>query len=205
MTFYPEERIVPVELRTSRFVARPLREVDAAIDHEAFVASPVTIRIHSGGCWPTENFTVADNIILAAQHEERHDSRKDFAFLLLDPDESCSLGCFYLLPLQPFLQAVDASPDVQALIGEDAVMATFWVRQSERDTGLDQEVVRTVQHWLETAWSFSTIMWRANPQEHDSLRAFEAAGLHLRLTVNLSQAPHRYVLYGKPLEAGVTS
>lgn len=205
MTFYPQERRVPQELHAPRFTARPLRAVDAAIDHEAFVASPDTIRIHSGGHWPTENFTVADNVVLAAQHEERHTTRQDFAFLLLDLTKTVSLGCFYLLPLQPFLEAVKAPESFQTLISADAVMATFWVRQSERGTGLDREVVATVQHWLETAWSFSSIMWRANPDEHDSLAAFEAVGLRHRLTVALRQAPYRYYLYGKPLQAGTAS
>ncbi len=68
MPFFPDDAPVPEVLRTARFVARPLRVVDALIDQEAYVASPDTIRVHSGGQWPTENFTVADDIPLLEQH-----------------------------------------------------------------------------------------------------------------------------------------
>lgn len=196
MPFFPDDAPVPEVLRTARFVARPLRVVDALIDQEAYVASPGTIRVHSGGQWPTENFTVADDIPLLEQHEARHQARQDFAFLMLDPSETIGLGCFYLLPLAPFLQHYSVPDAVRALANEDAVMATFWVRQSEQASGLDREVVVAVQGWLTTDWPFSQVYWRANQYEQQSLAALAGAGLHPKFVVDLPHPPDRYIFFG---------
>ena len=93
---------MPDALNAGRFVARPLRASDAAMDHAAYVASPQTIRIHSGGRWPTTDFSVADNRVLAEMHEREHLERRSFTFMLLTPARHQSVGCLYLMPLMPF-------------------------------------------------------------------------------------------------------
>jgi len=52
---------IPEVLRTADFLVRPLRAADAAIAYAAYMASPEVIRRHSGGRWPTDAFTMAEN------------------------------------------------------------------------------------------------------------------------------------------------
>ncbi|HYN89553.1 MAG TPA: hypothetical protein VER55_13545 [Ardenticatenaceae bacterium] len=57
MRFYPNDAPVPDELRTSAFVARPLRPATANPDYDAYMACPETMRVHSGGHRATENYS----------------------------------------------------------------------------------------------------------------------------------------------------
>ena len=195
MSFYPEHTPVPATLTTSVFVARPLRAADAVIDYAAYMASPDTIRIHSGGRWPITNFTVDDNRLLAAQHEQDHQSRHSFTFLLLTPDQCQSLGCLYVLPLVPFLQRVQAT-DLSAQFSAATPMVTFWLRQATDTSNLADHVVLAIDHWLATEWPWPDYVFRVNEGETRSIRALEHAGLQRRIVLDLPFPPYRYFFYG---------
>jgi hypothetical protein len=57
-------------------------------------------------------------------------------------DETKCLGCFYIEPSEK-------------VVFEARVI--LWVRQSELDTGLEQQLERAVKQWLKDQWWFSTI------------------------------------------------
>ena len=69
MIFVLADLPIPEVLRTADFLVRPLRAADAAIAYAAYMASPEVIRRHSGGRWPTDAFTMAENQQLAARHD----------------------------------------------------------------------------------------------------------------------------------------
>lgn len=192
MSFGPAAPRPPVELRTPRFVARPLRAADAAIDHAAFIVSPDTIRRHSGGRWPTEGFTVADNLPLAMQHEQNHEARRSFAYLLLDPGADMSLGCVYLLPMTPFLERVSAPAELRQQFDAQAAIITFWVRQDLEATAFPLAVVSDIREWIARDWRFSSALFRVNPSETSSLAALRTAGCTCRFSVEIATPPRRY-------------
>lgn len=192
MSFGPAAPHASPELRTARFVARPLRAADAAIDHAAFVASPDTICRHSGGRWPTEGFTIAENVTLAMQHEQDHEARRNFAYMLLDPGADVSLGCVYLLPLTPFLERVAAPAGLRQRFDNQAAMITFWVRQDQEVTALPLAVVCGIRAWIEREWRFSSALFRVNPSETSSLAALRAAGCACSFSLELDTPPHSY-------------
>ncbi len=195
--FYSADKHLPTVLVTSYFIARPLRADDAAIDHAAYMASLDIIRVHSGGRWPSENFTVVNNRVLADQHERDHNERRAFAFLLLAPDQQQSLGCFYLLPLLPFLRRVHAPADLITSFSEGTAMATFWLRQDTEASNLADHVVIALDDWLATEWAFDDHVFRVNVDERRSIAALERAGLQRRAMLDLALPPHRYFLYGR--------
>lgn len=195
--FYSAEKHLPSELITSWFVARPLRADDAAIDHAAYIASPDTIRAHSGGRWPIANFTVDDNCVLVAQHERDHDARHNFTFVLLTPDQQHSLGCCYLLPLVPFLRRGDAPADLSASFNDGTAMVTFWLRQDTDSSDLSDHVVAALDDWLATKWTFNDYVFRVNTDESRSIIALERAGLLRRAKIEVTIPPHCYLLYGR--------
>jgi RimJ/RimL family protein N-acetyltransferase len=197
MSFYPAELPVPKRLIAPSFIARPLRTRDAALDFEAYMASKDVIHTHSGGIWPTDDFTVEENRILASRHEQDHQERAAFTFILLNPAQTESLGTAYFLPILPFLRHAQADPTLLARTDEQAAMITFWLRGREQESALPSQVVRALHHWLKDQWAFSAYWFRVNSNEGGSLRALESAGLRQRFTVDVPVPPHRYWFYGE--------
>lgn len=197
MVFFPADQAVPQTLRTPTFILRQLRQAEAAIDYEAYMASPDVIRTHSGGRWQVDSFTLAQEQHELALHEARHHARQDFAFVLLTPDETKGLGCVYVLPLMPFLRHVAAPAALLAEVSDATAIVTFWVRQHSLHTRLAPNVVAAVHTWLLTEWPFDDHVFRVNPTERDSIRALEQCGFQVRFELTMNESPYHYLFYGK--------
>lgn len=183
---------VPAGLRHERFVATPLTATTAALDYASYMASPDVIRVHSDGRWPVEEFTFAEDLELVAQHEADHEDRRAFAFVLLDPSLTEALGCLYVNPFREYLQRAGADPQLLESTPAASAMVTFWLRQSQQDTGLADVVVETVNDWLLTEWPLRTHLFRVLPTERSSCAALDRTNnLHRRrLTLPGEPRPH---------------
>lgn len=200
--FYPPDTPVPAELRGEGFVARPLSVAYATQDYAAYIGSPDTIRVHSGGQWKLGGYTREEHLAELRDHERRHAAREDFAYILLDPAERDGLGCVYLLPLRQFLRRVGAPAETLAAFPEGAAMVTFWVRQGWEAELLDAGVlVPALRDWLRDTWRFPRVVFRANPEEERSLAALEASdarrtALRRLYALATPEPPHLYLLLG---------
>ena len=125
---------MPEELRTSRLVLRPLRQVDVAEDYEAVMSSADMLRRWSQSSWPTDEFTLEDNRKDLERHEREHAAREAFTFTILDPDRTRCLGCVYLAPAGPELGEVRGGARFPVTVG-------FWVRASEIAGDLDRHLL----------------------------------------------------------------
>jgi hypothetical protein len=197
VSFFPAAVLVPETLRTSDFLVRPLGAADTAIDYAAYMASPDVIRAHSGGRWPTDTFTMAENQRLAERHEQDHRARRNFTFLVLTPDETTSLGCVYFLPLVPFLQRVAASRALIDQFAETSAMIPFWVRQAHQHSGLTAHVVAAIHNWVSEKWPFADHVFRVCHAESASIRALEQSGLQVRFDLAIVEPPHQYHFFGQ--------
>jgi hypothetical protein len=101
---------VPTELQHDRFVATPLTVATAALDYASYMASPDVIRVHSDGRWPTEGFTLDDDLELVARHQVDHENRRAFTFVLLTPSRTEALGCVYVNPLREYPDGREQTP-----------------------------------------------------------------------------------------------
>ena len=156
----PEGFLVPERLETSRFTLRMLTIDDAVKDFEAVMSSESRLRtiFNPGGEWPL-GLTLEQNRIELGWHQTEFQLRTSFAYTVVSPvvspvvsrDEEAVLGCVYFYPTQK--------------LGHD-VEITLWVRESEAQTGLDEDLFETVQNWISEKWPFSrpaypgrTISW----------------------------------------------
>lgn len=190
---FSEGTAVPTELRHEAFVATPLTRDLAALDYTAYMASPDVIRVHSGGRWPVEGFTLEEDRRLIEQHEADHEKRRAFAFLLLDPSANEALGCVYLNPLHDYLRDAGADPRTCAAFPPESAMVTFWVRQDRQDT-LPTAVLEAVNTWLLSDWPLKTHVFRLVPAEHrPSQSTLERLGLRrLDLELAAESRPYRW-------------
>lgn len=197
MTLFDHPEIAsPAELQTEHFVLRPLEPAAAALDYAAYVASPETIRIHSCGRWPMEGFTLDEESELLRQHDERHRAHKDFAFVLLNSDETEGLGCVYVLPLQPFLQRAQAPEELRTTLATTEAIITFWVRQDLAPSALPQELVAALISWLTNSWPLHGWVFRAIREETSSIQALEANALRRLGEITPPYLACTYWLYG---------
>lgn len=169
--------VVPTGLWHERFVMTPLTTDTAALDYASYMASPDVIRAHSDGRWPTDGFTFSDDLELVAQHEDDHQRRRAFTFVLLTPSRTQALGCLYLNPLRDYLVRAEAPPRLVDETPLDSAMVTFWLRQDQQDTGLAEVVVEAVNDWILDEWPLTAHLFRVLPGERSSCHALERLGL----------------------------
>ncbi len=188
MSFYHDFPI-PSHLRTPDFTLHPLTPRYAAIDYEAYIASPNVIDLHSVGRWQIEGYTLEENQRATAWHAAAHQRRESFAFILLTPDETRGLGCVYFNPLLPRL--INQADAIATDINDHTTMVTFWIREGE-EKRLSFPVVQVVEAWLHQEWHFSGHYWRVNQQETASIHALAAAGLTLQFSIGEQPLYHFY-------------
>lgn len=182
---------VPEGLRHDRFLATPLNRSTAALDYASYMASPDVIRAHSDGRWPVEGFTFSDDLKLIAMHEDDRESRRAFAFALLNPSETEALGCLYVNPLREYLLRADAPRELIDETPSASAMVTFWLRQDQQDTGLHEVVVETVNDWILDEWPLTAHLFRVLPGERSSCLALDRLGLRkVRLALPGDERPY---------------
>jgi hypothetical protein len=186
---------VPTELQHDRFVATPLTVATAALDYASYMASPEVIRVHSDGRWPTEGFTLDDDLELVARHQADHENRRAFTFVLLTPSRTEALGCVYVNPLREYLRRSGAGAVLLDAIPSASAMVTFWLRHDQHENGLADVVVHAVNDWIAGEWPLDAHLFRVLPEERSSRAALDHLGLpHMRLP--LPGDPRPYLWYG---------
>ena len=72
MEFYPAGVPVPQGKRTSCLRLRPLRVTDVELDYKAVMSSAEMLHRWSQSDWPTDDFTLAQNLADLQRHEREH-------------------------------------------------------------------------------------------------------------------------------------
>ena len=177
MPFYPEAVAVPAGLRTDEFMLRMLQATDVALDYDAVMASKDILHLRSGGSWPRDGFTLAENLADLQEHEADFHARRGFTYTIMTPDETQCLGCLYIYPLRVILNRLgveEAEPE-----DERVAEASFWVRQARVADDLDKRVLAALLPWLRHDFAFSRLYLRAFERERRHVAIFAQAGLRL--------------------------
>lgn len=158
--FIPSDFAVPEKLETEEFRLRMLTVNDVVKDYDAVMSSFDHCRtIWPGGKWP-EGLTLEQNLIDLGWHQREFQTRRSFAYTVVNPSESRVLGCVYIEPTRRR--------------GYDAAVF-LWARQSELAGGLELRLHAAVRQWIAGAWPFKSVAfpgrdiawepWRAIPAE----------------------------------------
>jgi hypothetical protein len=158
--FVPLDFKVPQTVETDEFRLRMLTVNDVIKDYDAVMSSVN----HCKTIWPSlgwpEGLTLEQNLIDLAWHQKEFQTRRSFAYTVVNLAESAVLGCVYIEPTKR--------------VGFDAV-AFLWARQSELAGGLEDRLYARVKNWLEADWPFKSVAfpgrsitwdaWKAMPTE----------------------------------------
>jgi len=158
--FVPTDFAVPATLETSEFRLRMLTVHDVVRDFDAVMSSVEHCKtVWPGGRWP-EGLTLEQNLIDLGWHQKEFQTRRSFAYTVVNPSESMVLGCVYVEPTRK--RGFDAE-------------VYLWVRQSELAGGLEDRLHAAVEAWIAKAWPFEVAAfpgrdvawetWRSIPDE----------------------------------------
>jgi len=186
MRFFPAKGSPPEERGTKRILLRPLRAADVLLDYDAVMSSAPDLRRWSQSDWPSDDFTLAENLADLERHEREHLERTAFTFTVLDPDRTQCLGCVYLKP-------VSAEAAVLCAEALHAAEVAFWVRASECARDLDRHLLTTLREWFAKDWEFDCLLFPISPQETRQSAILRDAGLEMRLTYTPADGRSRQV------------
>lgn len=195
MQFYPKDALVPEILQTSEFTLRPLTPAHVELDHAALMTSKEMLRLWSGrpgASWPTDDFSVEENLADMEWHHGDHLARTAFTFTVLNPAEDCVLGCIYIVPFEPLMAA---NPHLEAMIGDNTALVRLWVVESRLADGLDKRLVHALIDWFEREWSFDAVYFHVYEQFKQQIETFEACGLSQVGQLEIPQRGNPFLLY----------
>jgi hypothetical protein len=158
--FVPTDFAVPETLETDEFRLRMLSVHDVVKDFDAVMSSVDHCKsVWPGGTWP-EGLTLEQNLIDLGWHQKEFQTRRSFAYTVVDPSESRVLGCVYVEPTRK--RGFDAE-------------VYLWARRSELAGGLEERLYAAVAAWIATTWPFEAAAfpgrdvawdtWRSIPDE----------------------------------------
>lgn len=94
--------------------------------------------------WPSPDLTLEQDLIDLGWHQKEFQTRSSFAYTVMNLDESQCLGCMYIFPSRDEANEADIF---------------CWVRKSEYDKGLDEELFTTVKSWVTETWPFRNVRY----------------------------------------------
>lgn len=147
--FYPEDKEVPTELNFENIRIRQLKSTDNELDYQAVIES---------GFRP-EGFPKEENLKQISRHEQDHNDRKEFAFTIMNKDESVCYGCIFVKPLAPFLKfAFFNDRFIESIeIGEKDPGISFWITPKAWEMGLFEDILKELINWFKKEWLFEQL------------------------------------------------
>jgi hypothetical protein len=146
MRFLPEGFDVPEVAVTDRFKVQVLSIHVVVKDYDAVMTSRKELWARFGELWgwPPEDLSLEQDMIDLAWHQKEFQLRNAFAYSVMSLDDRRLLGCVYIDPTE-----------VGGYDGE----VFFWVRTSELETGLEDELEHFVRNWIVEAWPFKSVLY----------------------------------------------
>ena len=160
--FVPDHFVVPEKIEADRFVLRKLTPDDAVKDYDAVMSSRESLRhvFCESGTWPADDMTLEENIRDLRMHQDEFDRRVAFAYTVVSPDNGQCLGCVYLYPW--------SGPVYDARV-------FYWVRDTEREAGLDEVLGQFLRDWLSKDWPIERPVFPGRDMDWAVWAAFEEA------------------------------
>ena len=138
--FLPTDFSVPETLKTDEFVLRMLTVNDVVKDFDAVITSVEHCQTIWGGKWP-HGLTLEQNLIDLGWHQKEFQTRRSFAYTVVDPEDKMVLGCVYINPTK--------KPGFDAEV-------FLWIRQSHLADGMETRLYDAVRAWVEEVWPFES-------------------------------------------------
>lgn len=175
--FYPFDTPVPGRLGSPHFTLEPLTPTHTALDYAALLESREMLRLWSGGPWPQDDFTEADNRADLACHAREHEERHAFTYTVLHPSGTACLGCVYIKSLARLVAEETENPERMSEIRDFEAAVRFWVTTPRLTDGLDRRLLDGLRAWFAEEWPFRRVLYHTRAVNEQQLALFWQAGL----------------------------
>ena len=162
---------VPIEHRAGPFTFVPLTIDLVEEDYAAVLASAEHLRWWSDSTWPTDDFSVAENLQDLVWHDEEHHDRVAFTYSVLDAAALTDgtrrvVGCLYIRPFTSACSTRGVACPTDLLDSEDAVARGWLIDDLAADR---DDLATTVLSWLQSeAWQFGGAWWQDRITDTDA-------------------------------------
>ncbi|KAA3660822.1 MAG: hypothetical protein DWQ04_18295 [Chloroflexi bacterium] len=191
--FYPAPLPVPERLETAVFTLTPLTPAHAELDLAALMVSKPMLRLWSGSSWPTDDFTLEENIADLEWHFSEHQERIAFTYTVLTPDETECLGCIYIKAVQSILPADSTLSNNFTNL---SASTRFWIKEPRLTDGLDMQLLQTLQEWFDNAWQFDNHTFHTRAAHKQQVQLLENCDLSRQLTLDFPNRGGVFYFYG---------
>ncbi|MCE7742173.1 MAG: hypothetical protein GOP50_06910 [Candidatus Heimdallarchaeota archaeon] len=184
-SFFPEDKKVPKELVFNGIKIRQLRSTDNELDYQAAIES---------GFRP-EGFPEEVNLEQIAKHELDHNNRIEFAYTILDEEETVCYGCIFVKPISPFLKFAffnDRMCDHLELVDNDAAIS-FWITPTGWNQGYFIKILEQLIKWFKNDWPYEKLFYLGMRPSEKEFAIIEEASLEQRFLLQLGS--EQYVLW----------
>ncbi len=192
MNFYPINTPVPERLQTDEFVIVPLTPAHVELDYAALMSSKKMLRLWSGSPWPTDDFTLDENLDDLQWHWDEHQKRIAFTFTVLNPTEDTCLGCVYIKPITEILAS---NKEWMQAISDHSALVRFWAAQPTLAQELDKTLLQALRQWFATDWVFTEIFWHTPIKNQQQINLFQTSGLQKMGLIPLPNRGGSHILF----------
>ena len=183
--FYPRDLEVPKELIFDDFKIRQLKASDNELDYKAVIES---------GFRP-EGFPKEENLKQIKRHEEAHNEKEEFAFTILNKDETLCYGCLFVKPIAPFLKFAFFNDRIFEHLGiEDTDPGfSFWITPTGWQNDLHRKLLNELPIWFKEEWPYSCWYLLGMESSEEELKVIDKFNFEQKFLLQMKD--QKYILW----------
>lgn len=177
---------IPESLIHNQFFFQILHPDLVELDYQAVMSSKDYLRRWSQSEWPTDDFSLDENLTDLEWHFEEQVKRIAFTYSILDPYKTTCLGCIYLKPVH--MIKMNQSAEIK-LLSNFSHFCSYWVIDKIRGTQQEALILSAIINWLTSCWQMESFFLTSNPFIPETDNFFRKNGMELFLVLD---QPNRY-------------
>jgi len=183
--FFPQDKSVPEELVLDNIRIRQLRASDNELDYNAVIES---------GFRP-EGFPKEENLKQISRHEEDHNNKKEFAFTILNVEESKCYGCIFIKPIVPFLKFAFFNENIieHLSLEQTDPGISFWITPTGWKMNLYDKLLEELPKWLKKEWPYESWYFLGMGPSPEEIKAISRLNLEQRFLLQVGE--QKYILW----------
>ena len=183
--FFPQDKSVPEELIFGNIRIRQLRASDNELDYKAVIESRSR----------PEGFPKEENLKELSRHEEDHNNKLEFAFTILDIDETECYGCIYIKPLVPFLKFAFFNDRIFKDLQIEHVDPgfSFWLTPTGLKLNLYEKLLEELPRWFEREWPYERLYFLGMGPSEEEIKIISKFNFEQKFLLQIED--QKYILW----------
>jgi hypothetical protein len=183
--FFPDDKEVPKELIFNDIKIRQLRSTDNELDYQAAIDS---------GFRP-EGFPKEVNLEQISKHELDHNNKIEFAFTILDKEETTCYGCIFVKPISPFLKFAFFNERIceHLELKDNDAGISFWITPKGWKQELFSKILLKLIEWFKKEWPYEKLYYLGMRPSKDEITIIE--DVSIRQIFLLQLGIEKYLLW----------